>query len=311
MTTKSGKQLSKIGIGTYGIGGRGHRNMALTEKDNDELYLNAIVYTLQKGFNFTEVSMGYGHGEAMRLFAEALKVSNFAREDLFITHSLYLNDLSDLEAIHKDVDSFYRVMDTDYADSTLVTQSVILEFGEHAIYELLHNLLDSGKSRYVSLSNASVDWIKKFKAEFDDAFFAHEGHLSFEIRALQDKGIFGLCDDLDVRNIIWRPLGRKSTLARDWTLLKALAGKYDRTVSQIVLNWMVHLDCMPMVFSTSHKHIDENYEATEFAMLPSEYDEITNFRPDSYLEPSIDWEGQGIDMDIVGLISNFEQNLKD
>jgi len=77
MQTLSGKEISKIGIGSYGIGGRGHRDMLITEKDSDEKYIDALIYTLQKGINFTEISLGYGHGQALELFKRALDKRSF------------------------------------------------------------------------------------------------------------------------------------------------------------------------------------------------------------------------------------------
>lgn len=199
-------------------------------------------------------------------------------------------------------------MDTNYADSTLVTQSLILKFGKEAIYNILHELLDTGKTRFVSLSNASPAWIKAFHDEFGDAFFAHEGHVSFEIRALQDKGVFETCNGLGVTNIIWRPLGRKKTMQRDWPLLVELSEKYHQTQSQIILNWMYRMGYKPMVFSTNKAHIDEDLAATDFTMLDEDYRRMTNFRPPHYHPPQVDWEGTGIDDDIVALANEFEKH---
>jgi hypothetical protein len=53
--TISGANLSWIGIGTYGIGGRGHRDLALTEKKSDKVYLDALLHQFQTGYNFTEI----------------------------------------------------------------------------------------------------------------------------------------------------------------------------------------------------------------------------------------------------------------
>lgn len=308
MKTVSGKDLSKLGIGTYGIGGRGHRNMDLTEKDVDKLYIDALLYTFDKGLNFTEISLGYGHGEAIRLFGDALSQSAVQREDLFITHSLYPNDIQDLQTIENDIDSFYKILETNYADSTLVTQSIFLIFGEKVIYKILHRLLENKKTRYVSLSNASPTWIRKFKEEFGESFFAHEGHLSFEIRALQDKGVFETCNELEVKNIIWRPFGRNATFNRNWEILVKISQKYDKKVGQIILNWMIHDGYMPMVFSTKTEHIDENCDSLIFEMETIDYEKMNDFRPPNYTEPFIDWEGKGIDMDLVSLISNFDKN---
>ena len=69
---------------------------------------------------------------------------------------------------------------------------------------------------------------------------------------------------------------------------------------------MCHLGYSPMVFSTNTHHIDENIASTYFEMSESDYQKMTNFRPKNYHPPTIDWEGLGIDSDIVTLISDFE-----
>ena len=309
MNTVSGKFISKVGIGSYGIGGRGHRDMEITEKAEDEKYISALIYTLERGSNFTEIALGYGRGHSLQLFKQALDKSSLTREDVFISHSLYPRDLESIGTMDQDVAEFYKIMDTNYADSTLVTQSLIIKFGENKIYDWLNNLLISGKTRFVSLSNASPTWIKKFKQEFGDKFFAHEGHLSFEVRSLQDKNVFSTCDDLKVTNIIWRPLRRNKTLQHNWELLIELSTKYKKSQSQIILNWICELGYRPMVFSTSNDHIEENLSSTDFKMSALDYQRMTNFRPIAYNLPSIDWEGPGIDDDIVAQANEFESFL--
>ncbi len=265
-----------------------------------------MIYILEKGFNFTEIALGYGHGQSLALFENALSQSSVDREDVFVTHALYRRDLPTLETINEDVAGFYRVMQTNYADSTLVTQALVISYGEDVIYPLLHDLLNSGKTRYVSLSNAGPKWIEKFSNEFGDSFFAHEGHLSFEVRALQDAGVFKRCDELDVKNIIWRPLRRNPQSLLQSQLRSGLTEKYDKTASQIILNWMSSLGYSPMVFSTNKDHIDENFEATQFEMLPEEYLQLTNFRPPNYSPQPIDWDGEFIGNRIVDAIKDFD-----
>ena len=310
METLSGKQISKIGIGSYGIGGRGHRDMEITEKLEDEKYINALVYTLKQGVNFTEIAVGYGHGQSIVLFKKALDISSVNREDVFLTHSLYPRDLLSIKEADQDVASFYEIMETDYADSTLVTQSFINKFGESPTYSFLHNLLKSGKTRFVSLSNANSECIRNFKKEFTDKFYAHEGHLSFEIRVLQDKGIFNVCDELGIKNIIWRPLRRNKTFLHNWELLVELAKKYQRTQGQIVLNWMCNSGYSPMVMSSSIKHIDDNIASTNFSMSPEDYKRMNDFRPPTlnYNPPKIDWDNPNEGDSIVTLVNDFEKH---
>lgn len=307
--TKSGKDLSKIGIGSYGIGGRGHRDVELSNKQSDDIYIDALVYTLDKGINFTEISLGYGHGQSLALFKQALDKSSVSREDVFLTDSLYPRDLADLTVIENDIESFYRIMDTDYADSTLVTQDFTIKFGKEVTFTLLDELLESGRTRFVSISNASPAWIKVFKEKYGDKLYAHETHISFEVREVQDKGVFELCDDLNVKNIIWRPLRQNRTFAHNWDLLVELANKYHKTQSQIVLNWICSLGYSPMVMSASKQHIDENVASTDFEMTQEDYKRMTNFRPSNYRPPEVDWEGFNGGNDLVMLANKFEDNI--
>lgn len=309
MKTLSGKNISKIGIGTYGVGGRGHRDVKLTEKLSDKKYIDALTYSLEKGMNFTEISLGYGHGNSLRLFKRALDKSHVSRKDIFLTHSLYPRDLLSLEVIKKDIADFYKIMETDYADSTLVTLSLIAKYGEKTVYQLLDDLLESGKTRYASLSNASPRGIGAFKKKFKDKFIAHEGHLSFEIRAMANKGVFKTCDELGVRNIIWRPLLRNQTAKRKWELLEELAQKYDKTHNQIILNWICSLGYNPMVMSANKKHIDENIASVGFQMSDNDYQRMTDFQPKNYHPPKIDWEKSSIGSPIVALIKNFDNHI--
>lgn len=300
MNTLSGKELSKIGIGSYGIGGRGHRDMELTEKVDDQSYIDALIYTLKKGVNFTEIALGYGHGNSLDLFKKALTRSGVDREDVFVTHSLYPRDLPDIQVIEKDTLAFYSVLETTYADSTLVTESLIHKFGEEEVFTFLHRLISENKTRNVSLSNSSLNMIRKYKQEFGDKFFAHEGHLSFEVRVLQDTGIFDECNQLGITNIIWRPLRRGKTQAHHWPILEELSIKYKKAPNQIVLNWMCHYGYRPMVMSKTEKHIDENVDATTFMMSEEDYDKINTFRPITVRQDTLD------ENNLVTLANDFE-----
>jgi diketogulonate reductase-like aldo/keto reductase len=200
-------------------------------------------------------------------------------------------------------------MNTNHADSTLVTHSLVVRFGETEVYPYLHHLLDKGKTRYISLSNASPDFIRKFKNEFGDQFFAHEGHVSFEVRVVQDKGVFDTCNELGVTNIIWRPLRQNRTSTYKWPLLVELANKYNKTQNQIVLNWIVKEGYYPMVMSLDELHIDENLSATDFTMSDDDYQQMKDFRPSNYNPPVVDWEKNGKGESIVTIVDGFEKHV--
>ncbi len=308
--TKSGKELSPIGIGTYGIGGRGHRDVKLKDKKDESIYVPAIITQLQTGYNFSEISLGYGHGKSAEYFARARRESGIERDELFLTNSIYPRDILDLKVLKEDVEKMYEIFETDYFDSTLVTQSLIVKFGYEQVIKMLWDLLKKNRTRYVTLSNSNKKLIKQFHDEFKGSFFAHETHISYEIRLCQDEGIFDLSNKLGLQTIIWRPLRQGLTAQHNWELLLKLSEKYGKTQNQIVLNWMMSLGFKPEVFSTSITHIKENWEAMQFELTKDDYDAITRHRIPNYSPPKINWDNMGNGDSIVLPVMNFEEDYK-
>ena len=71
LQTKSGKPVSKIGIGTWTI-----------NKANIQEEVDALKFYFSKGVNYIDVVLAYDNGNVLDVVAEALKGAN--REDIFI-----------------------------------------------------------------------------------------------------------------------------------------------------------------------------------------------------------------------------------
>lgn len=306
--TKSGKEISKIGIGTYGIGGRAHRFVGEVDETSDEQYIEAIKLQLDLGMNFAEISNALAKGKSAQLLSSSIIKSEIKRDDIFLTHSVYPKDIESIHDLIRDVEEIHNVFSTSYFDSTLVTLSLLTKFGENEVLRILSNLLESGKSRFVSLSNSNIQTIQKFKSEFGDRFFAHEAHLSYEIRENQDEGILILCEELGVRNNIWRPLRENKTSKYNWPLLKELSEKYKKSQNQIILNWMITNNWYPMVFSKNIDHIKENFESQNFKIEEEDILRMNNFRVEGYRKPKVDWNKTGDGVSVALLPDLFESN---
>ncbi|HRI05743.1 MAG TPA: hypothetical protein PLV59_02245 [Candidatus Dojkabacteria bacterium] len=73
--TISGKELSKVGIGSYGIGGRAHRYVGEVDHNSDREYIDALINQFNVGYNFTEISAAIAGGKSADLFVKAMKES--------------------------------------------------------------------------------------------------------------------------------------------------------------------------------------------------------------------------------------------
>src|SRR5690606_17955639 len=113
-------------------------------------------------------------GKSADLFVKAMKESSLDRNDLFITHSLWPKDINVIDDAYRDVETMEKLFSTECFDSTLITLSFIVKFGEVESFKLINSLLQSGRTKYISLSNSNPQTIQRFKEAFGDLFYAHE-----------------------------------------------------------------------------------------------------------------------------------------
>jgi diketogulonate reductase-like aldo/keto reductase len=282
-------RLSKLGIGTWGIGGFADRN----PENNDEKQVEALVYALNKGCNFAELSYWYAEGAAIDLFHRAQVKSGINRNKLFYFLSIYDRKQPTISSISDEIEKSLNILGTDYIDSLQLTLSFFNRFGFDKIVKFYKWALGKGIAKFVSINSSNLDYLRNLYQVFGKSFFSHELHFSFEIRDMEDLGIIKYADRIGVKNIVFQPLRRNRTTQRNWPMLVDLAKKYHKTQNQILLNWMVSKGLRLLNKSVNKIHIDENLAALEFIMDAQDLDRLNNFRPPDYVKRPIDWLSEG------------------
>lgn len=267
-------EIFPIGIGGWGIGGFAERDVS----NDDKRDIEALTYSLKKGMNFVEVNYWYSEGRFVELLGEAIKKSEVSRRDLFLNQAIYHFRNKSLNDVNSEIDKVMKILDTDYLDSVEFLLSSVLEFGFGEVVDFLKGLLDSGKIRFVSVTNFDLENLKKFKEIFGDKLFCHELHFNFEIRENEDLGITKFGDDTNILNVICQPIRRNRTASRNWSLLIELAEKYRKTQNQIIINWLAGRGFLPLIKSSNIKHIDENIGALGFEMKGEDIEKLNDFR---------------------------------
>lgn len=297
------KDLSKIGIGTWGIGGFAERN----PKNNDEKQIDALKYTLDKGINYAEICNWYSEGRAAEIFKQALDVSSKKREDIFISLSLYQHRNPTLKDVQIELEKMQKLFSTQTFDAILVTFSGLKVWGINESINLLHSFLEQKFARYISITNSNFDMLKNFKKDFGDNFFAHELSYNFEIRENKDFGIVDYANENNIKNVVWQPIRRNKTLLRNWSLLAELSDKYGKTQNQIILSWLISEGFLPLVKSENINHIDENLEAMTLTLDNDDLKKLNEFRPPNWKSPKIDWDKTGDGISISKLPDIFDE----
>ena len=97
------QDLSKIGIGTWGVGGFMERDTSI----NEQKQVDAIAYMLDGGINLVEANDWYSQGYAVEILGKAIKKSSVKRENIFVVQAVYLKN-NTLKDVGAEVDKVWK-----------------------------------------------------------------------------------------------------------------------------------------------------------------------------------------------------------
>lgn len=294
--------ISKIGIGTWGIGGFLWPDSSVDEKKQTD----AIAYMLSKGLNFVEANMLYSAGKSVEILGNAIKQSGVKREDVFVCAAVYLRDTKNLEEAKGELDSILSLLDTDYVDTLQFTMGSFTISSYEDITEWTDTLLASGKIRYTSITNENLAMLKKYKEKYGNKFFSHEVVFNFEVRANEELGIIDYAHENNVKTVVYQPFRRNRTAGHNWGPIVKLAKKYGKTQNQILLNWIVSKGYLPLTKSEDIDHINEHLEALDFILDDSDIQQLDDFKIPNYTQPDIAWDADSTGVKIDQLSNVFE-----
>jgi len=296
-------QLSRIGIGTWGIGGF----MEPDPYNDDKKQIDALVYSLRKGINYVETVYMYAKGKAVEILSRAFKESKISKDKIFITLSVYQSDAKTIKEVELRLCEFLKTLEMDYVDSLQLTMGLVNNLGIKSVSKFIHRLIGHGKIRYTSLANADLDFLIKYYESFGENLFAHEGCFNFEVRENEILGITEYAKKHDILNVVYQPLRRNRTALRNWPLLVELSKKYSKAQNQILLNWIVSKGFFPLVKSSTYEHIDENLASFDFQIEQKDLIRLDKLKIPNYKTPLRDWHRSGTGIPIDQLPNIFDE----
>jgi diketogulonate reductase-like aldo/keto reductase len=301
MLTK--KELSKIGIGTWGIGGFAEKDTNLDTKKQIE----ALVYAFQNGLNYLDLNLWYAQGYSVELVLEAFKLSGIRRTDLFITQKFYPFSINSIDDAKKELEKLKKSFSTDYIDSAEVTTTLYDKLKYDGVVEFVKYALENG-CRYTNITNASIDQLKQYHEEFGNKLFASEVGFNFEVRENITNGVIPYAESNGILNVVYQPLRRNRTALRNWPLLSELSVKYQMSQNQILLNWISSKGYLPITKAGNIEHLKEAINSMEFKMLQADIDRLNNFKIENYKSPKVFYtiEGSGVRVDQLSNIFDEE-----
>jgi diketogulonate reductase-like aldo/keto reductase len=266
---RTGEKLPVIGQGTWGIKAR-------KTKDYYEQWKKSLSHGLELGMTHIDTAEVYGLGVSEQIVGEI--IAKFGRDNVFVTSKLLPTHFR-LSQMKKAAEKSLKRLGIKYFDLYLIHYPIPFIPMERNM-KLLEELLAEGKTRYIGVSNFSVEKFQKAqeylkKAELVDNQIrinvARQEHLKKSLLFYQKKG---------VTITAYSPLGHKGLKNLDNELQKKLekiAESHNATIHQIALAWLVNISGVITISKAFQlKHVEANAEAGEIILSPEEMKLITN-----------------------------------
>jgi len=300
-------RVSRLGLGCMSMSG------CYGAQDDDEC-IRTIHRALESGINFLDTSHSYGEGHNQELIGKALK----GRRDQVVIHSKTgsprlkpgddINRGGGSEAyLRKTCEESLMRLGTDRLDilcMSRVDRNVPIEDSVGAMAKMV----TEGKTRYIALSEASPDSIRRAWAvhpiaslQIEYSLFSRDAEEFGNLDAVRQRGMslmayaplgkgllagaFRSLDDVpadDRRHEL--PRFERENFSRNAqivTALQAIAKGKGVSMAALALAWLLHQgrEVIPFPSSKSRNHLDDNLAALDIKLTPEDLRRIDAICP--------------------------------
>ncbi|HEX7315626.1 MAG TPA: aldo/keto reductase [Pyrinomonadaceae bacterium] len=239
----NGVEMPILGFGVYQIADAEECERSVSE-------------ALQTGYRLLDTAAVYMNEEAV---GGAIKKSGIAREEVFVTTKLWVSDAG-YESAKKAFDKSLQRLQLDYLDLYLIHQP----YGDiHGSWRALEELYREGRIRAIGVSNFHPDRLMDLIVHNEvvpavNQVETHPFHQQVEARQFMREN--------NVQIESWGPFaeGRNNIFQNE--LLLSVAGKYGKTVAQVILRWLTHREVVVIPKSVRKERIVENFNIFDFEL---------------------------------------------
>ena len=274
---KSGFSMPVFGLGTWAMGGRNE-----PDPDNDDTRdIQAIKQALASGVTLVDTAEVYAAGQAEKFVGQA--IADYDRAQLFLSSKVQQSHLNYRDIKQAVRDSLKR-LNTEYLDLCYLHRYP----GDDKLEECLNamdELVEEGLIRHVGISNFNLEHTKRAQDLSRNPIAATQVHYSLRFREPAASGLLDYCQKNDILLVAWRPLGlgsltRGKTNPAEAQMVQEICAKYQKTPSQIAINWLISQPNVATLVKTSNpEHLKENLGALGWQMENKDIEKLRDEFP--------------------------------
>ncbi|WP_370901115.1 aldo/keto reductase [Chryseobacterium gossypii] len=225
---------------------------------------NAVIKAIDTGYRMIDTASIYLNETAV---GKAVRNSGVSRDELFITSKLWVQD----HGYEKAKPAFQRTLDRlqmDYLDMYLLHWP----FGDFTgAWKALEELYREGRIRAIGVCNFTIEKMEELKANSTviPVINQIELHPLFQQKELQ---VYNRENNIVTEP--WSPLGNGNAGLLNNEDLQTIAGKYNKTVAQVILRWHLQEGFVVIPKSVTPSRIEENFNVFDFELSEDEMDAI-------------------------------------
>jgi 2,5-diketo-D-gluconate reductase A len=215
-----------------------------------------VIDAIETGYRLIDTAASYLNEAAV---GKGIKNSGVAREELFVTTKLWVQDTG-YERTKQAIEKSMSRLQVDYLDLYLIHQP----FGDvHGSWRAMEDAHREGKLRAIGVSNFQPDRLMDIIA-FNEIKPAVN---QIEVNPfLQQAESVSFMHENGVQPQAWAPFAEGKNNLFQNEVLTAIGAKYGKSVGQVVLRWLVQRDIVALAKSTRRERMAENLNVFDFEL---------------------------------------------
>ena len=247
----NGVEMPMLGFGVYQI------------PDASECE-RSVIDAIETGYRSIDTAAAYMNEEAV---GKAIKKSGVPREELFITTKLWVQDAG-YEKAKKAFELSLKKLALDYIDLYLIHQP----YGDvHGAWRAMEELCREGKIRAIGVSNFHPDRVMDLIVCNNIVPAINQIETHPFCQQTENQQFLG---ENKVQIESWGPFaeGRNNLFSNE--LLATIGQKYNKTVAQVVLRWLIQRGVVAIPKSVKRERIAENFNIFDFELSVADMEAI-------------------------------------
>lgn len=229
-----------------------------------EVCERSVYEAIQTGYRLIDTAASYLNEEAV---GNAIKRSGVPREELFVTTKLWIQDTG-YERTKRAFEKSLQRLQLDTLDLYLIHQP----FGDvYGAWRAMEELYREGRIRAIGVSNFQPDRVMDLIVHNEvvpavNQIETHPFNQQIETQKFLQKN--------NVQLESWGPFAEGKNNIFQNELLLSIAGKYNKTVAQVILRWLTQRGVIVIPKSVRKERMVENFNIFDFELSPEDMEAI-------------------------------------